>query len=416
MSKIKDINAREILDSRSHPTVEARVFLDNGICAFASVPSGASTGTHEAVELRDNDPTRFLGKGVLQAINNIEKKIKPELVGKEVSLQQEIDKIMIDLDCTENKSSLGANSILAVSLACCRASAKSQGRQLYQYIKEISANKKRIKQVTPLFNVINGGFHGTGALDFQEFFIIPDQSKPFEQALTIGAELYQLLKKYLKLNNLIYSVGDEGGFTPNLSSNYDALKLLQDVVQNSSYKYSQDIYLGLDLAATTFYSNGKYHLKEEKLNLSTDSFIDYLGNLNQEFNFFLLEDPLHEDDWVNWSKLSREIGNNTLIVGDDLLVTNLKRLKRAIQLHACNSIIIKVNQIGTLTETLKVIKCAQDAGFKIIISNRSGETNDDFIADLAVGVGADLVKFGAPARGERVAKYNRLLEIYQGLK
>ncbi|MBM3283110.1 phosphopyruvate hydratase [Candidatus Gottesmanbacteria bacterium] len=412
MAKIVDIKCREILDSRGNPTVEAEVILDNGISASASVPSGASTGTHEAYELRDNDFGRFNGLGVLKALDSIKSKIKPVLMGCEICNQEKIDKTLIDLDGTNNKGKLGANSILAVSLSSARTAALFLKLPLYKYIQKLSANKYLKPTVTPLFNVINGGLHGSGKLDFQEFFIIPSPDKPFAQALQTGAELYQQLKKLLKSRKLYYSLGDEGGFTPNLETNIQALELLEQLISASKYRYGQDVYLGIDLAASVFYKDGNYLLNNSSNSFARDDFINYLADLKKKFCLYLLEDPLFEDDWQGFSQLNGIIGEDTLIVGDDLLVTNKQRLEKAIRQKACNSILIKVNQTGTLTEALEVIRLAQKAKFKVVVSHRSGETNDDFIADLAVGAGADYVKFGAPARGERVAKYNRLLRIY----
>lgn len=405
MAKIDKIKAIEILDSRGNPTVKAIVILDNGISAEASVPSGASKGTHEAVELRDNDPNRYSEMGVLKAIENIEKVISPTLRGLDPIEQKKIDKIMIDLDGSENKNQLGANSILAVSLAVSRAAAISFGKKLYQHIADLYGNRVSKVFPTPMFNVINGGLHGCGSFNFQEFMIIPKTRSSFDRALRDGAELYHDLKTKLKKRELIYSVGDEGGFTPNLETNREVLKLLKDVVGDK-------VFLGLDMAASTFYHDGAYEVDKGKKTLSQNEYVAYLKELDREFNFLSFEDLLTEDDWAGWQKVNAEFGSSKMIIGDDLLVTNKKRLAKAIETKACNSILVKVNQIGTLTETLEVIKLARKAVFKVIISHRSGETNDNFIADLAVGVGADYVKFGAPARGERVSKYNRLLSIY----
>lgn len=416
MTKISDIKSREILDSRGYPTLETTVVLENGIEAKACVPSGASKGTHEAFELRDGDKERFNGLGVLMAIENVKNKIRSSLLGIDVYKQKEIDQKMIEADGTRSKSLLGANSILSVSLATARVAAKDCRLPLYKYIKNLASIKKQAKPITPMFNVINGGLHGSGKLTFQEFLLIPNPAKSYEEALRVGVELYCQLREYLKKKNLNYSVGDEGGFTPSLSSNKKALELLKEAISYSSYNFGQDIYLGLDLAASVFYKDNSYKLIERKLPYQNDEFINYLVDLQKEFCIFSFEDPLFEDDWKGWSLLTKKMGKKVLIIGDDLLVTNLERLKKAVATKACNSILVKVNQVGTLSETLQVIKCAQEAKFKVIISHRSGETNDDFIADLAAGVGADFVKFGAPARGERVAKYNRLMEIYRELK
>lgn len=417
MAKIVNITAREILDSRGIPTIETQVFLDTGIFAKASVPSGASTGIHEALELRDNDNNRYHGKGVLTAVNNVKNKLSPLLSGMEVTKQREIDLKMIEADGTYNKANFGANSILSVSLAVARAGASVLNLPLYKYIKDISVNNKNFSSVIPMFNVINGGLHGSGNLSFQEFLLIPDRSKTYNEALQIGTELYVDIKKYLKEKKLTYSVGDEGGFTPNLNENREVLDLLLNIIKNSKFQYGKDVHLGLDLAASQYYKKSCYHVSiNDNKGLDTNEYIDYLEKLKSEYDLISLEDPLTEDDWKVWSRLTKIIGNNTRIIGDDLLVTNKLRLEKAINEKACNSILIKVNQIGTLSETLEVIKSAKEANFTVIVSHRSGETNDDFISDLAVGAGADFVKFGAPARGERVAKYNRLLEIYQELQ
>lgn len=417
MAKITDIKAHEILDSRGTPTIETVIFLDNGISAVASIPSGASTGKHEAFELRDGDKARYQGKGVLNAVDNIKNKILPLIVGMDVTKQEEIDLRMIGADASPNKSNFGANSILSISLACARAASFLLKMPLYRYIKDISENKKDYIFVTPMFNVINGGLHGSGNLSFQEFLLIPDKSKNYRQSLEMGGQLYQEIKAYLKKNKLNCSVGDEGGFTPNLTENEEVLDLLRKIITDSEYKYGVDIHLSLDLAATTYYKNSRYHVSINDNNgLETSEYIDYLEKLQKEYSLFSLEDPLAEDDWNAWTILTAKIGDRTKIIGDDLLVTNCERLDKAIKLKAGNSILIKVNQIGTLSETLKVIKRAKAANFTTVISHRSGETNDDFIADLAVGTGCDLVKFGAPSRGERVAKYNRLSEIYTELE
>lgn len=412
MPKITHITASEILDSRGTPTVQAVVTLDNGQIAAAAVASGASRGTHEAVELRDNDPKRYLGQGVLTAIDHIQNTIAPELIGMEITRQEEIDRKMIELDGTENKSKLGANSILAVSLAVCRAAAAAAGKRLYEHIAHLYGSELRNIIPAPMFNVVNGGLHGSGSFNFQEFLIIPNQKYAFADALRVGAELYQELKKLLIRKNLIHSVGDEGGFTPNLETNKHVLETLKEVIETSSYLFNEDVFLALDLAASTFYHDSLYEVDKGKKKLSQDEYTRYIKDVTNEFHLISLEDPLPEDEWESWITLTKECGENTMIVGDDLLVTNPKRLQTAIEKKACNAILVKVNQIGTLTETLEVIREARKAGFEIIISHRSGETVDHFIADLAVGVGADFVKFGAPSRGERVVKYNRLLAIF----
>lgn len=415
MSKIIDIKGQEILDSRGNPTVQAIVILDDGTISDASVPSGASKGTEEAVELRDNDSKRYHGHGVLTAVMHIEETIAPALAGMDVSKQEDIDRKMIELDGTENKSKLGTNSILPISLAVARAAAYSSGIQLYAYIADMYGKKIDKAMPTPMFNVVNGGFHGCGQFNFQEFMIIPSQTKRYTEALQLGGELYYELKKYLKKKELIYSVGDEGGFTPNFSTNEEVLELLRTGINNSVYTYAQDVFLGLDFAASTYGEGDIFQLNKGEAGMTRENYIGYLVKIAEKYNLYSLEDALVENDWEGWQKITKELGNERMIVGDDLLVTHLARLKTAIEKKACNAIVVKVNQIGTLSETLEVIREAQRTGFKVIISHRSGETVDHFIADLAVGVGADFAKFGAPARGERVVKYNRLLEIYQEL-
>lgn len=415
MSKIVNIKANEIIDSRGNPTVKAQVILDNGKSADAAVPTGASKGTHEASELRDNDTTRYFGMGVLKAVETIENFIAPKLKGMDPENQEKIDEMMVELDGTENKSKLGANSILAVSLACARAAAYSKNLHLYEYIANLYGETVKKKLPTPMFNIINGGLHGCGMFNFQEFLLIPKLEFPFDKQLQMGAEIYQSLKKALKKRNLIYSVGDEGGFTPQFKNNEEVLDFLITTIEESNYTHRKDIFLGLDFAASTFYQNNSYVLIKDGNKLSKNEYIDYLVDFAQKYQLLALEDALHEDDWDGWQDLTGRIGSDAIVIGDDLLVTNKNRLQKAIEMHACNGIIIKPNQIGTLSETLEVVRIAKTANYKIIISHRSGETNDDFIADLAVGTGADFAKFGAPARGERVIKYNRLQWIYSQL-
>lgn len=414
MPAISAIHARQILDSRANPTIETTVVLNDGTTGSAAVPSGASTGTHEALELRDNDKMRYLGKGVLTAIGNVETTIFKLLKGKDPSKQKEIDEFMCEADNTQNKSKLGANAILSVSLACARAATASKKIALYRYLMELSGTQKAVN-TTPMFNVINGGLHGSGKITVQEFMLIADPSTPFPKALEIGAVLYASLKKFLTQKNLITSVGDEGGFTPQLTSNRQVLDILKQVIIDSGYEYGVKVHIGLDLAASEYYKNGSYKVEPENNPMDRISYLSYLTKLHNEYAFYSLEDPLFEDDWQGWSEITSLLGKSCKIVGDDFLVTNPKRVSSAIEKKSCNSVLVKVNQIGTLSETLKVIDMAKKAGFTVIVSHRSGETNDDFIADLAVGTGADLVKFGAPARGERVAKYNRLLKIYSQL-
>lgn len=415
MAKISQIKAREILDSRGNPTVETKVFLDDETVSVVSIPSGASLGKYEAIELRDKDEKRFGGMGVLKAVDNVNKVIGPGLVNVDPSRQFEIDRWMVKTDGTENKAKFGANTILSISLGIARASAISQKIPLYQYINtlftKLGKNVKIIKIPTPTFNVINGGKHGAGNLDFQEFHIIPATSKKFHEALKVGVEVYNLIEEVLVKKNAIHSVGYEGGFAPNLYTNLDALEIIMQAVKNSSYRFGADIFLGLDIAAGQFYKNNTYRIKDKQNPLNSSQFINYILELNNQYHLLILEDPLDDDDWEGWISLTEKLGENTIIVGDDILATNPQRLQKAIDKKACTAILVKPNQIGTLTETLEVVKLAQDNNFKTVVSHRSGETNDTFIADLAVGVQSDYVKFGAPARGERVVKYNRLLEI-----
>jgi len=441
MSKIKKIQAREILDSRGNPTVEVEVFLDDGTQARASVPSGASTGKHEALELRDNDPKRFGGKGVLKACFNVNDIIGPKLVGVDPRKQEEIDKLMINLDGTENKSKLGANAILGVSLAVCKAAAKSESLELFKYIgTQINTNKntEKHKISIPMFNIINGGKHADSGLSIQEFMIVPQGISSFREKVRAGSEIFHTLKDILENRGLGVSVGDEGGFAPHLGSDEEALGLIVEATQKAGYKAGAEISIALDAAANSFHQNGEYVFQLENRSLSRDELIDLYLNWAKRYPIMSLEDGLEEDDWSGWQELSSKFpegkpsasygaskvqsmprtipkgfvrGSKSLIVGDDLLVTSVKRLKRAIKEKSANSILIKPNQVGTLTETLECIKVAKENGFKTIISHRSGETPDTFISDLAVGTGSEYIKSGSLSRGERVCKYNRLMEI-----
>lgn len=422
MPKIKKIYAREIIDSRATPTIETIIILDNGIWARASVPSGSSTGTNEALELRDNDPQRFLGKGVLKAIYNVENIIAPKLIGLDPSEQEKIDQIMIDLDGTANKSKLGANSILSCSIAAVKVAARAQKKPLFEYVKTLGEHfslppENENPLPTPVLNLINGGKHGAGNLEFQEFHIIPLGIKTFREQLRAAAEIYQHVKKILIQNKAIHSIGDEGGFAPNLFTNIDAIEVVARAVKNAGYLLNKDIYLGLDVAADFFYKGGHYTIRDRTAPMDTKSFIEYYRELKAQYPLLLLEDPLYEEDWKGWHHLSQAFSSDhTILVGDDLLCTNLERVKKAIKEKSCQGILVKPNQIGTISETLIVIKTARQAGWKTNISHRSGETNDSFIADFAVGINASFCKFGAPARGERLAKYNRLLEIEDIIK
>ncbi len=416
-SNIYSIVAREILDSRGNPTVETTVLLTSGYRGTASIPSGASVGKYEAVEIRDGDPKMYGGMGVRKAVRNVNLVLNAKLRGMDAANQGVIDKLMVDLDGTPNKGNLGANAILSVSLAVSAATASQLRLPLYRYLNRLAgASAPKISRIpTPIFNIINGGKHGAGNLDFQEFQIIPATSRPYTQALQIGAEIYQAVKKILIYRGAVHSIGDEGGFAPNLFTNADALGILSEGVKATPYKFGMDVFFGLDAAASHFKTDRGYQIKDRPTPYQTLEFIGYLKSLHEKYRLLLLEDPLDEDDWEGWVNITKQVGSDVLIVGDDLLVTNRERLERAIKERACCAILLKPNQIGTLSEFLAVVVLAKQHDIKTIVSHRSGETNDSFIADLAVAVQADYVKFGAPARGERVAKYNRLLQIEQEL-
>ncbi len=416
MSKISKIYSRQIIDSRGIPTVETACQLDTGEISVASVPGGTSTGTYEAVELRDNDPTKFLGKGVLKAVSNVNEVLGPSIWGIDVSEQDRIDRRLIETDATPNKSKYGANAILSISIACAKAAALSQKVPLYSWINTIAMSKKiklpeSLFVPTPIFNMINGGLHGAGNLDFQEFQVIPATTKTFSEALRMGVEIYLTLGRDLERRGAIHSVGDEGGYAPNLFTNADALEVLYETIKETPYQMGRDVFLGLDVAASVFYKNGEYVIRDKSSPLTDDGLIEYYKYINSQYHLALLEDMFHEDAWESWKKLFENFQGEVTMVGDDLLATNSERVKKAIQEKACNAILVKPNQAGTISETLDVIKLVRDVNWKIITSHRSGETTDTFIADFAVGVGSDYVKFGAPARGERVVKYNRLLSI-----
>ena len=402
---IEDIVAREILDSRGRPTVEAEVYLVNGAVGIAQVPSGASTGTFEAHELRDGDASRYGGKGVLTAVQNIQEKIAPELLEVEALNQSWIDYRMIELDGSENKSNLGANAILAVSLATAKAAAESLGLPLYRYLGGPLANLLPV----PLMNVINGGAHAANNVDFQEFMIVPVGASSFREALRWGAEVFATLSKVLDKKGLLTGVGDEGGFAPNLESNQVALELLVAAIEKAGYKPGEEVALALDVAASEFYKDGQYVY--DGAAHSPEEFVDYLASLVDGYPIVSIEDGLHEEDWTNWHLLTQKLGSRIQLVGDDLFVTNPTRLQRGIASGAANSILIKLNQIGTLTETLETIDMATRNGYRSVISHRSGETEDTTIADLAVATRAGQIKTGSLCRSERVAKYNRLLRI-----
>ncbi len=414
-TKIYSVVAREILDSRGDPTIETMAILESGYRGIASVPAGTSLGKYEAVELRDRDEKRYGGMGVLKAVANVNTTIATKIRGLDASSQGVVDKVLIDLDGTRDKHVLGANSILSVSLAVAAAVANARRMPLYRYINELFNPfvKTEITKIpTPTFNIINGGKHGAGNLDFQEFHIVPSTIKPYSEALEMGVAVYKSVKNILKYRNAVYSVGYEGGFAPDLYTNLDAMEVLSEAIRATPYRFGVDIFFGLDLAANSFRKeNGGFQIKDKPSTLSPKDFIRYLKDLHKQYRLLLLEDALGEDDWQYWRELTTELGNEVHIVGDDILATNPDRLRRAITEHACSAILAKPNQIGSLSEFLSVIAIAKEHDIKTIVSHRSGETNDSFIADLAVGVQSDYVKFGAPARGERVAKYNRLLQI-----
>lgn len=413
-ANIHTILAREILDSRGDPTVETMVVLENGYRGVASVPAGTSLGKYEAVELRDKDTKRFNGMGVLKAVANVNGQIAKNLKGMDATNQAAIDKTLLDLDGTRDKHNFGANSILSVSLATAVAVANAKRMALYRYINDIFQPffKTEMTRIpTPTFNIINGGKHGAGNLDFQEFHVVPASNKPYHIALEMGSSLYHGVRQILQYRNAIYSVGYEGGFAPNLLTNADALDILAEAIKSSPYTAGVEVFIGLDLAANTFKTDHGYQIKDKSAAMNGAEFIRYLAELHKKYRLLILEDALGEDDWENWKELTKQVGTEVLIVGDDLLATNPERLKRAISDKSCSAILAKPNQIGSLSEFLAVIAIAKQHGIKTVVSNRSGETNDSFLADLAVGVQSDYVKFGAPARGERVAKYNRLLQI-----
>lgn len=411
MSIIIEIWGREVLDSRGNPTVEVEVTLEDGTVGSAIVPSGASTGEHEAVELRDNDTERYLGKGVLHAVDNVNDIIAPELLGMDVTRQADIDQLLCELDGTDNKAYLGANAILGVSLAVARAAANYLEIPLYQYIGGVNARELPV----PNMNIINGGQHADNNIDIQEFMIAPVGAVDFTEGLRMCSEVYHTLKKILQAQGLVTAVGDEGGFAPNLPNNEAALGIIVEAIKQAGYKPGNDIALALDVAASEIYKDGKYHLAGNGKILDAAGMVDYYASLIDKYPVISIEDGLAEDDWDGWSLLTEKLGDRIQLVGDDLFVTNTERLALGIERGVASSILIKVNQIGTLTETLETIEMAKRAGYTCMISHRSGETEDTFIADLAVAVNAGQIKSGAPARTDRVAKYNRLLRIEEEL-
>ena len=409
--EIIDIRAREILDSRGNPTVEAEVEVEGGFTGSAGVPSGASTGSREALELRDKDPSRYLGKGVLKAVENINTRLREMLIGREVQAQADIDQMMIDMDGTENKGNLGANAMLAVSLATAAAAAKAKGLQLYEYLAELDGSPGRYSMPVPMMNILNGGEHADNNVDIQEFMVQPVGAATFTEALRCGAEIFHTLKGVLSSNGLSTAVGDEGGFAPNLPSNEAALQMIMEAIDKAGYRAGEDVFLALDCAASEFYKDGSYVLSGEDQQFNSEGFSDYLADLVDRYPILSIEDGLDESDWDGWAYLTKILGDRIQLVGDDLFVTNPAILKKGIDEGVANSILIKVNQIGTLSETLEAIKLARKAGYTTVISHRSGETEDTTIADLAVATAAGQIKTGSLCRSDRVAKYNRLLRI-----
>ncbi|ARU61470.1 phosphopyruvate hydratase [Tumebacillus avium] len=407
MSIIYDVRAREVLDSRGNPTVEVEVETETGTIGRAIVPSGASTGAHEAVELRDGDTGRYLGKGVLHAVENVNEELGPEIVGQDVFDQVGIDNLMISLDATPNKSKYGANAILGVSMAVAHAAAKELGLPLYTYLGGFNAKKLPV----PMMNILNGGQHADNTVDFQEFMVMPVGAETFREALRMGAEVFHALKGVLKSQGLNTAVGDEGGFAPNLKSNEEALALIMTAIENAGYKPGTDIMLAMDVAATEFFKDGKYHLEGEGVTKTSEEMVAMYEELVAKYPIISIEDGLSEDDWDGWKLLTDRIGSRVQLVGDDLFVTNTERLAEGIEKGIGNSILVKVNQIGTLTETFDAIEMAKRAGYTAVISHRSGETEDVTIADIAVATNAGQIKTGAPSRTDRVAKYNQLLRI-----
>jgi len=409
MSEIKDIIGREILDSRGNPTVEADVILESGVRGRAAVPSGASTGTREAIELRDGDKSRYMGKGVTKAVSHVNNDIKAALLGKDVTDQQGIDQCMIDLDGTENKGKLGANALLAVSLANAHAAAQDNNQALYQYL----GSGKTLP--VPMMNIINGGSHADNSVDLQEFMILPVSAPSFREALRYGAEVFHTLKSVLASKGMNTAVGDEGGFAPNLSSNEEAIEVILEAIEKAGFTPGKDIYLGLDAASSEFYKDGQYVLASENRSFDAAGFVDYLAEWVDKYPIISVEDGLDESDWDGWKLMSEKLADKVQLVGDDLFVTNTRIFKRGIDQGIANSILIKLNQIGTLTETLQCINMAHDAGYTAVVSHRSGETEDSTIADLCVAMATGQIKTGSLSRSDRIAKYNQLLRIEEAL-
>lgn len=415
MPKINKIKAIEILDSRGNPTIETWINLDNDIWGKAAVPSGASTGTYETLELRDGDKKRYSGLGVLKAAENVNSKIFPLLKDMDVADQEEIDKKMRDLDGTPNKSNLGGNAILSVSLACARTAAKAKSKQLFEYLRETYGFKKTDDFPQPMFNIFNGGKHADTNLDFQEFMVIPVIKTDIKEKIRIGAQVFHELGRVLKSKGLDTDVGNEGGYAPNIDHSIDAIEMILEAIENAGFKPGQEVALGMDVGASSLFDKRKseYIFKLDNSFLNSEQLIELYKSWQEKYPFILIEDGLDEDDFAGWKTLTKELGQKLLLVGDDLFVTNVERFKIGIKDGLANAILIKPNQIGTLTETVECIKLAQSKKYKVVVSHRSGETNDSFIADLAFASGADFIKAGAPCRGERLAKYNRFIEIYE---
>lgn len=409
---IEDVFAREVLDSRGNPTIEVEVILADGAMGRAIVPSGASTGAFEAVELRDGDKERYLGKGVTKAVENVNETIAPEIIGLDASQQVYIDKLLLELDGTSNKGKLGANAILGVSMAVAKAAAESVGLPLYQYIGGVNAKTLPV----PMMNILNGGEHADNNVDIQEFMVMPVGATSFKEGLRMGAEIFHNLKKVLVSKGLNTSVGDEGGFAPDLGSNEEAIQVILEAIEQAGYKAGEDVCIALDVAATEIFKGGKYVLAGEGKEYDTDQMVAYYKDLVDKYPIISIEDALSEDEWDGWKKLTDVLGEKVQLVGDDLFVTNTERLSKGIDLGVGNSILVKVNQIGTLTETLDAIEMAKRAGYTVVVSHRSGETEDATIADLAVATNAGQIKTGAPSRTDRVAKYNQLLRIEEELE
>ncbi|MBU6120547.1 phosphopyruvate hydratase [Hymenobacter artigasi] len=412
MSFISQIHARQIFDSRGNPTVEVDVTLDSGVVGRAAVPSGASTGKHEAVEMRDNDKSMYMGKGVLKAVENVNSRIAEELVGFSVYEQALLDKIMIELDGTPNKANLGANAILGVSLAAARAAAQDAGMPLYRYIGGVGASTLPV----PMMNILNGGSHADNSIDFQEFMIMPTGASSFSEALRWGTEIFHHLKDVLKKQGFSTNVGDEGGFAPNIKSNEDAIKIVLQAIETAGYRPGEDVFIAMDAAVSEFYEDGVYHFKKSTGDkLTSSQMVDYWADWVKKYPIISLEDGMDEDDWSGWKSLTERVGKQTQLVGDDLFVTNVDRLQRGIDENIANAILIKVNQIGTLTETIAAVNLGRRNGYKSIMSHRSGETEDSTIADLAVALNTGQIKTGSASRSDRMAKYNQLLRIEEEL-